>query len=87
MRLTALGEDRENAFSLDLPSAFRIYEERDAKRCILKGTPMKNGDLLSSSSAILQETKGIGTHLVGFANVDGLKIAPSFVFAFKMPGI
>jgi 2,4-dienoyl-CoA reductase-like NADH-dependent reductase (Old Yellow Enzyme family) len=34
MRLTALGEDRENAFTLDLPSALRIYEERDAKRCI-----------------------------------------------------
>jgi hypothetical protein len=34
MRLTALGEDRENAFTLDLPSAMRIYEERDAQRCI-----------------------------------------------------
>ena len=34
MRLTALGEDRENAFTLDLPSAIRIYEERDALRCI-----------------------------------------------------
>ncbi len=33
MRLTAVGEDRENAFTLDLPSAIRIYEERDAQRC------------------------------------------------------
>ena len=33
MRLTALGEDRENGFTLDLPSAIRIYEERDAQRC------------------------------------------------------
>ena len=34
MRLVALGEDRENAFDLDLPSAIREYEERDAQRCI-----------------------------------------------------
>jgi len=34
MRLTALGEDQENAFTLDLPSALRIYDERDAKRCL-----------------------------------------------------
>jgi len=34
MRLTALGEDREDAFTLDLPSAIRIYEDRDALRCI-----------------------------------------------------
>ena len=34
MRLTALAEDREDTFSLDLPSAIRIYEERDAQRCI-----------------------------------------------------
>ncbi|MGI9315808.1 MAG: NADH:flavin oxidoreductase/NADH oxidase family protein [bacterium] len=34
MRLTALGEDREDAFTLDLPSAIRMYEERDALRCI-----------------------------------------------------
>ena len=34
MRLTALGEDREDAFTMDLPSAIRIYEERDAQRCI-----------------------------------------------------
>ena len=35
MRLTALGEDREDAFTLDLPSAIRTYEDRDAKRCIV----------------------------------------------------
>ena len=34
MRLTALGEDRENTFTMDLPSAIREYEERDAQRCI-----------------------------------------------------
>ena len=34
MRLTALGEDQEDAFRLDLPTAIRIYEERDAQRCI-----------------------------------------------------
>ena len=34
MRLTALGEDRENVFELGLPSAIREYEERDAQRCI-----------------------------------------------------
>ena len=35
MRLTALGEDRENLFELDLPSAIRLYEERDAQRCVI----------------------------------------------------
>ena len=34
MRLTDLGEDRENRLTTDLPSAIRIYEERDAQRCI-----------------------------------------------------
>lgn len=34
MRLTALGEDREGTFDLDLPSALRLYGERDAQRCI-----------------------------------------------------
>ena len=39
MRLTALGEDRdsedrESASMLDLPTALRRYEERDAQRCI-----------------------------------------------------
>lgn len=33
LRLTALGEDREAAFDLELPDAVRIYEERDAQRC------------------------------------------------------
>ncbi len=32
MRLTALGEDREKMFKLDLPSAIRMYEKRDAER-------------------------------------------------------
>ena len=34
MRLTALGEDLENVFDLDLTSAIRKYEKRDAQRCI-----------------------------------------------------
>lgn len=34
MRLTALGEDQENTFTLDLPEAVRMYDERDEKRCI-----------------------------------------------------
>ena len=34
MRLTALGEDQEEAFKLDLPAAIRVYEERDAQRCV-----------------------------------------------------
>ena len=34
MRLTALGEDLENTFSMDLPAAIRDYEDRDAQRCI-----------------------------------------------------
>lgn len=34
MRITALGEGREKMFTLDPESALRIYEERDAQRCI-----------------------------------------------------
>ena len=34
MRLTALGEDREKEFIMDIPSAVRIYEKRDAERCL-----------------------------------------------------
>ncbi len=34
MRITALGEDRENAFTLDPQSAMDAYEERDTQRCI-----------------------------------------------------
>lgn len=33
MRLIALGEDKENDFNLDLPTAIQQYEERDAQRC------------------------------------------------------
>ncbi len=33
MRLTALGEDREDRFDMDLPTAIREYEARDAQRC------------------------------------------------------
>ena len=34
MRLTALAENNEESFMLDLPSAIRLYDERDALRCI-----------------------------------------------------
>jgi 2,4-dienoyl-CoA reductase-like NADH-dependent reductase (Old Yellow Enzyme family) len=34
MLLTALGNDRESSFTLDLPSAIRMYEERDEDRCL-----------------------------------------------------
>ncbi|MEM6436659.1 MAG: oxidoreductase [Cyanobacteria bacterium P01_D01_bin.115] len=34
MRLTALGEDREHEFQVDLPAAIREYEARDAQRCL-----------------------------------------------------
>ncbi len=34
MMLTALGNDNERDFSLDLPSAIRLYEDRDESRCI-----------------------------------------------------
>ncbi len=34
MRLTALGEDRESSFEMDLPTAIREYEARDAQRCV-----------------------------------------------------
>ena len=34
MRMTALAEDREETFTLDPRSALRVYEERDARRCI-----------------------------------------------------
>lgn len=34
MRLTALGEDSENKFTLDPHSALRAYELRDAQRCV-----------------------------------------------------
>jgi hypothetical protein len=33
MRITALGEDSEDSFTLDPHSASRIYEERDSQRC------------------------------------------------------
>ena len=33
MRLTALGEDCEDVFTLDPATAIRVYEERDAERC------------------------------------------------------
>jgi len=35
MRMTALAKDEEDMFLLDLPTALRTYEERDAQRSIL----------------------------------------------------
>lgn len=34
MRITSIGEENEDSFELDLPTAVRLYDERDAKRCI-----------------------------------------------------
>ncbi len=34
MLLTALGEDRQHAFDMDIPSALQGYEDRDAQRCL-----------------------------------------------------
>lgn len=34
MRLQALGEDKEDAFKLDLPTAIARYKDRDLQRCI-----------------------------------------------------
>ena len=35
MRLTALGEDSEDDFAMSPQSAIRIYEQRDAQRCVM----------------------------------------------------
>ncbi|MGD8960566.1 MAG: epoxyqueuosine reductase [Desulfobacteraceae bacterium] len=48
---------------------------------------MTNQEILSASSAILKKTKQLGVHLAGFANVDDLKVAPSFVFAPQLQGL
>lgn len=34
MRMTALGEDNEDNFTLDPHSALRVYEQRDERRCV-----------------------------------------------------
>jgi 2,4-dienoyl-CoA reductase-like NADH-dependent reductase (Old Yellow Enzyme family) len=52
MRLTALGEDSEDTFTLDPRSALRVYEERDAQRCIKwreKFSHLSTKELLRSS--------------------------------------
>ena len=46
---------------------------------------MKNQEILSASSAILKKAKQFGVDLAGFANVDDLKAAPSFIFAPQLP--
>jgi len=46
---------------------------------------MTNQEILSASSAILKKAKQFGVHLAGFANVEDLKAAPSFVFAPQLP--
>ena len=47
---------------------------------------METKQSLRASSAILNKAKAWGASLVGFAGVAGLKEAPSFTFAPKMPG-
>jgi epoxyqueuosine reductase len=51
-----------------------------------KGIVMKTNHILSASSEMLKKAKDFGATLAGFANVNDLKIAPSFTFAPKMPG-
>ena len=34
MRVTALGQDRENTFTMEPQRALRVYEERDVQRCL-----------------------------------------------------
>jgi epoxyqueuosine reductase len=46
---------------------------------------MTNQEILSASSAILKKAKQFEVHLAGFANVEDLKGAPSFVFAPQLP--
>lgn len=48
---------------------------------------MINREILSASSAILKKAKQLGVHLAGFANVDDLKVAPSFVIDPQLPGV
>jgi len=44
----------------------------------LKAITMTNQEILSALSAILKKSKHFGAHLAGIANVDDLKMAPSF---------
>lgn len=46
---------------------------------------MTNQEILSASSSILKRAKQLGVHLAGFANIDDLEVAPSFVFAPQLP--
>lgn len=48
---------------------------------------MTDQEVLSVSSAILKKVKQLGVHLAGFANVEDLKLLPSFVFASQSPNI
>ena len=34
LRLTALSQDLEDSFTMDLPTAIQTYEDRDAQRCL-----------------------------------------------------
>jgi len=46
---------------------------------------MTNQEILTASSVILKQAKQFGAHLAGFANVNDLRVAPSFVFASQLP--
>ena len=46
---------------------------------------MNKREILSASSAILRKAKKMGASLSGFADIEDLKIAPSFTFAPQMP--
>lgn len=47
---------------------------------------MNNKEILSASSAILKKARQLGATHAGFASVEDLKVAPSFIFAPQMPG-
>ena len=47
---------------------------------------MISHDTLTISSVLLNKAKELGAHLVGFAAIEDLKLAPSFTFAPQMPG-
>lgn len=48
---------------------------------------MTHQEILSASSAILKKAKQFGVHLGGFANVDDLKVAPSYIFAPQLQAL
>lgn len=48
---------------------------------------MTNQEILSASSVIIKTAKQLWVDLAGFANVDDLRVAPSYVFAPQLPSV